>query len=92
MTGKELTLYLAELSMIEFTEKELIKMTKDISGIMELMDKVCGFDAGQEHFALSPSPYGQLRKDQPGPSSPPEQILSNAKKTARNCFTVPKVI
>jgi Asp-tRNA(Asn)/Glu-tRNA(Gln) amidotransferase C subunit len=56
------------------------------------MDKVCGFDAGQEHFALSPSPYGQLRQDQPGPSSPPEQILSNAKKTARNCFTVPKVI
>lgn len=87
-----LTKHLADLSKIAFTDDELSKMTNDMTDIVALMDKVQGFDASKETYALDAVNYNDLRKDEPKQSFETEKILANSKLTKNNSFVVPKVV
>ena len=92
MFNSELTKHLAELSKIEFTDEELQKMTDDMTDIIAIMDKVCGFDTSKPPYALDAVDYNDLRADEHKDSYPTDKITSNAKNVKNNSFVVPKVV
>ena len=92
MVDLELTKYLAELSKIEFTGEELEKMAKDMSDIINLMDKVKEIDPSGKTYALGAVSYDDLRKDVKKESFDTEKILENAKAVKEDSFVVPKVV
>lgn len=92
MFNTELTKHLAELSKLEFTDAELDKMTSDMTNIIAVMDKVCGFDTSKKPYALDAVDYKDLRRDEHGESYPTEKILENANIKRDAAFVVPKVV
>ncbi len=92
MADTELTKYLAALSKIDFTDDELERMSEDMTDIIALMDKVCGFDPAVSTYALDAVNYNDLRKDEAKPSYPTDEIVSNAEFVKNNSFVVPKVV
>lgn len=92
MFDEKLTAHLAELSKLEFTPEELSQMTKDMTDIIALMDKVCDFDPAAAPYTLDSVDYEELRKDTYKDSYPNEKILENADNVKNNSFVVPKVV
>ena len=92
MFDEKLTAHLAELSKLEFTDEELADMTKDMTDIIGLMDKVCGFNDGVNPYTLDPVDYADLRSDEHADSYPSNEILENAKNIKNDSFVVPKVV
>ena len=92
MFDEELTRHLAVLSKLSFTDDELTKMTSDMTDIIALMDKVCGFNPDVKPYELDAVDYRDLRKDTHNPSSETENITGNAKNVKNNSFVVPKVV
>lgn len=92
MFNADLTKHLAELSKLEFSEEELEQMTKDMTDIIALMDKVCDFDTSKPAYALDAVNYNSLRADEYTDSYPTEKITANAKNVKNNSFVVPKVV
>lgn len=92
MVDAKLTQYLADLSKIEFNADELEQMTADMSGIIALMDKVCGFDKESRTYALDAVEYDDLRNDSAEESYPTDKIVKNAKNVKNDSFVVPKVV
>ena len=92
MVDEKLTAHLAELSKLEFTDAELAEMTKDMTDIIGLMDKVCGFDGSVKPYTLDPVDYNELRCDEHAESYPNGEILGNAKNVKNDSFVVPKVV
>lgn len=92
MVDEKLTAHLAELSKLEFTDEELVDMTKDMTDIIGLMDKVRGFESGAEPYTLEAADYKALREDKYEASYPNEDILRNADKVKNDSFVVPKVV
>lgn len=80
---------LAELSKLHFTDSELEDMTKDMSDIIELMDKVREFKTDTLPYTLSPIDCDDIRRDIPKKSYPKSDITSNVKQ---NSFIVPKIV
>lgn len=92
MIDEKLTSHLAELSKIAFTEDELKNMTRDMTDIITLMDKVCDFSQTRETYALDAVNFEDLRNDKAQPSFETDKITANAKKIQNNSFVVPKVV
>lgn len=92
MFDEKLTAHLAELSKLEFTPDELSKMTKDMTDIIALMDKVCDFDSAVKPYTLDSVNYNDLRRDNYKDSYPNDKILENAENVKNNSFVVPKVV
>lgn len=92
MFDEKLTAHLAELSKLEFTPDELSRMTKDMTDIVALMDKVCDFDPAVKPYTLDSVNYDDLRKDNYKDSYPNNKILENAKNVKNDSFVVPKVV
>lgn len=92
MFDSNMTKHLAELSKIEFTDSELQNMTKDMTDIIAIMDKVCDFDASVTPYALDNVDYNNLRPDSSKESYSSENIITNAKNSKNNSFVVPKVV
>lgn len=92
MFDEKLTAHLAELSKLEFTPDELSEMTKDMTDIISLMDKVCDFDTEAKPYTLNSVDYENLRKDNYKNSYPNNEILANAKNKKNDSFVVPKVV
>ncbi|MDY3031616.1 MAG: Asp-tRNA(Asn)/Glu-tRNA(Gln) amidotransferase subunit GatC [Clostridia bacterium] len=88
----EMTKHLAELSKINFTPDELENMTRDMTDIIALMDKVCDFDNSVKPYTLDAVDYADLRQDNYEPSYETEKIVENAKNVKNNSFVVPKVV
>ena len=86
------TAHLAELSKLEFTDEELLKMTKDMTDIIALMDKVCDFNPEIKPYTLDSVDYDDLRGDTYKESYPNNEILKNDKNTKNDSFVVPKVV
>ncbi len=84
--------YLAQLSKLKFSEKELEEVAKQMTGIISLMDKVKEIDISYDPLLDNKNIYlNDLRKDEKKESMPTEKILSNA-VNSNNCFVVPKVV
>lgn len=92
MFDKNLTAHLAELSKLNFTEKELEKMADEMTEIVALMDTVNGFDDTKTAGTNAPLGLGQFRSDEYTDSMPREDVLKSAKSKSDTCFKVPKVV
>lgn len=92
MIDKEITARLAELSGLEFTDSELSAITRDMTNIIELMDRVRGFDAEAEPHEPDAVTFTELRPDECRGSYPVGKILENAKVIKDDQFVVPKVV
>lgn len=92
MFDTKLTAHLAELSKLEFTPKELEKITGEMDAIVALMDTVADADCENDFAAVCAVGLTDLRADEPQPSMDREDILANAKESADTCFKVPKVV
>ena len=88
----KLATHLAELSKIEFTEKELKKITNEMDEIISLMDTVTDFEGAETIAFNSAKNLNDIRQDTKKPSSPRKDILKNASKKSEKAFTVPKVV
>ena len=83
--------YLAELSKLEYSDKELAATAEQMTDIIDLMDTVKEIDITYDDLKDNHDVYlNDLRKDEVIESMPTSKVLSNAVNT--NCFVVPKVV
>ena len=84
--------YLAELSKLEYSDKELAATAEQMTDIIDLMDTVKEIDITYDDLKDNHDVYlNDLRKDEVIESMPTSKVLSNAVNT-NNCFVVPKVV
>ena len=84
--------YLAGLSKLEFSEKELEKTADEMTDIIELMDSIKEIDISYDALKDNHEVYlNDFREDVTASSMPTPKVLSNAVNT-NNCFVVPKVV
>lgn len=84
--------YLAELSKLEYSDKELAATAEQMTDIIDLMDTVKEIDITYDDLKDNHDVYlNDLRKDEVIESMPTLKVLSNAVNT-NNCFVVPKVV
>ena len=84
--------YLAELSKLEYSDKELAATAEQMTDIIDLMDTVKEIDITYDDLKDNHDVYlNDLRKDEVIESMPTSKVLSNAANT-NNCFVVPKVV
>ena len=83
MPNIDLTRRMAQLSALDFSETELIKMNNDMSDIIALMDKIREFDADCSGELRTEADYNNLRADEP--------CISPAKIDSKHFF-VPKTV
>ena len=84
--------YLAELSKLEYSDKELAATAEQMTDIIGLMDTVKEIDIQYDAYADNKNVYlNDLREDIKEDSFPTEKILQNAVND-ENCFVVPKVV
>ena len=84
--------YLAELSKLEYSDKELAATAEQMTDIIDLMDTVKEIDITYDDLKDNHDVYlNDLRKDEVIESMPTSKVLSNAVNTT-NCFVVPKVV
>lgn len=84
--------YLAELSKLEYSDKELAATAEQMTDIIDLMDTVKEIDITYDDLKDNHDVYlNDLRKDEVIESMPTSKVLSNAVNT-NNFFVVPKVV
>lgn len=90
---KETVKYTAHLCRIELQEKELDKLSTQLKGILDFIDKLSKVDVQN----IAPTSHilpvkNVLREDAPKDSLPVDKVLANAPQKEGNFFVVPKVI
>ncbi|WP_297056610.1 Asp-tRNA(Asn)/Glu-tRNA(Gln) amidotransferase subunit GatC [Thermosulfurimonas sp.] len=91
--SKEEVQHVAHLARLEFSEEDLERFTRELSGILEYMAKLSEVDtSGVEPTYNALRLENRFREDQVRPSFPPEEILSNAPEREGSSFVVPRVI
>lgn len=85
--------HVAKLARLEFTERELEAMTKDMSQIVGYVEKLGELDvSGVEATAHVLDLKNVFREDVQKTILTQEQALANAPKAKKGHFSVPKVI
>lgn len=88
----EMVRHLSDLGKLTFTDEELEKVAKDMTGIIEIMDTIKEIDISYDPIKDNHNVYlNGLREDRAMDSFPTEKILLNA-VNSENCFVVPKVV
>lgn len=90
---KDTVKYVAALARIELKEEELARLSGQLEGILNFIDKLKEADVSQ----VSPTSHiltvnNVLRKDELKTSLKPEKVLNNAPHKEGTSFVVPKVI
>lgn len=90
MIERDQVLHVAKLARLRLSEEEIERMTGELSGILEHVDRIGELDLDEvpptEHvIALE----NVLRPDEPRPSSPREKVLAQAPDPAEGAFRVP---
>ena len=90
---KDTVKYVAALARIELKEEELARLSGQLEGILNFIDKLKEADVSQ----VSPTSHiltvnNVLRKDELKASLKPEKVLNNAPHKEGTSFVVPKVI
>jgi aspartyl-tRNA(Asn)/glutamyl-tRNA(Gln) amidotransferase subunit C len=87
---REQVLHVARLARLGLTEAEVETMTRELSGILEHVDRISEIDLeGVEPTDHVIDLENVLRPDEPRPSWPREQVLSEAPDPADGAFRVP---
>lgn len=84
--------HVAYLARLGLTEEELERFGDQISHILENMEVLNELDTA----AIPPTAQvialnNVMRRDEPGPSLPRQQVLANAPQQEEACFRVPPV-
>ena len=88
----EMVRHLSDLGKLTFTDEELEKVAKDMTGINEKMDTIKEIDITNDPIKENHNDYlNRLREDRAMDSFPTEKILQNAVNSEK-CFVVPKVV
>jgi aspartyl-tRNA(Asn)/glutamyl-tRNA(Gln) amidotransferase subunit C len=87
---RDQVLHVARLARLALTEDEVETMARELSGILEHVDRISQLDLDQ----VEPTDHvvdleNVLRPDEPRPSWPREQILDPAPDPADGAFRVP---
>ena len=84
--------YLAELSALEFTPQEKQNFLKDFNNILEMVNQLNQHKVSEENVYNSSHNLSELREDIVDESLSQEEVLLNAPKQRRGCFSVPLVV
>jgi len=90
--------YVADLANLHLTEDELHRMTRDLEGILEQIDRLAAIDTtgvvpmAQVLFDAEETATLRPDEDRPERRFPNETVLANAPLSGAGYFKVPKVI
>ena len=85
--------YVAQLSKLNFEEKEMEKLTGQLNGILEYVNQLNEIDTeGVAMTAHAVPMHNVFREDIAIESMDIEKVLQNAPDRYRNCFKVPKIV
>lgn len=91
--SKEEVKKIASLAKLNLSEDEINEMQKDMSGILEYMDKLNTLNTNDvEPLSYPVDIKNVFREDIPGESLDREEALKNAPARTEEFFKVPKVI
>jgi aspartyl-tRNA(Asn)/glutamyl-tRNA(Gln) amidotransferase subunit C len=83
-------LHVARLARLRLSDEELERMTGELSGILEHVDRISELDLeGVEPTSHVVALENVLRPDEPRPSWPTEEVLEAAPDPADGAFRVP---
>ena len=90
MIDREQVLHVARLARLALTEEEVETMARELSGILEHVDRISELDLDR----VDPTDQvvdleNVLRPDEPRPSWPRERMLEQAPDPAQGAFRVP---
>lgn len=84
---------IADLAMIELSEKEKKELGADLSNIIDFADALLSVDTENVEPMMHILPINNvLREDEVKESFDREELLKNAKTKEKGCFYVPKII
>jgi aspartyl-tRNA(Asn)/glutamyl-tRNA(Gln) amidotransferase subunit C len=87
---REQVLHVARLARLELSEDEVEKMSRELSGILDHVDKIAELDLeGVEPTSHVVELENVLRPDEPRPSWDRERVLEEAPDAAEDAFRVP---
>ncbi|MGH2962306.1 MAG: Asp-tRNA(Asn)/Glu-tRNA(Gln) amidotransferase subunit GatC [Solirubrobacterales bacterium] len=90
MIDRDQVLHVARLARLHLTEEEVERMTGELSGILEHVDKISELDLeGVEPTSHVIALVNVLRADEPRPSWAKEKVLEPAPDPAEGAFRVP---
>jgi aspartyl-tRNA(Asn)/glutamyl-tRNA(Gln) amidotransferase subunit C len=90
MIEREQVLHVARLARLALSEEEVEAMSRELSGILEHVDKISALDLdGVEPTSHVVALENVLRPDEPRPSWPRERVLEEAPDPAAGAFRVP---
>ena len=90
MIDREQVLHVAKLARLKLSEREVEKMTGELSGILEHVDRISKLDLeGVEPTSHVVELENVLRADEPWESLPREVALANAPEPVDGAFRVP---
>jgi aspartyl-tRNA(Asn)/glutamyl-tRNA(Gln) amidotransferase subunit C len=87
---RDQVLHVAKLARLRLTDEEVERMTSELSGILEHVDRISQLDLDD----VEPTSHvvkleNVLRADEPRPSWPKEKVLEQAPDPAEGAFRVP---
>jgi aspartyl-tRNA(Asn)/glutamyl-tRNA(Gln) amidotransferase subunit C len=90
MIERDQVLHVARLARLRLSEEEVERMSSELSGILEHVDRIAELDLeGVEPTSHVVALENVLRPDEPRPSWPRERILEPAPDPADGAFRVP---
>lgn len=90
MIERDQVLHVARLARLRLSEPEVERMTGELSGILEHVDRIAGLDLeGVEPTSHVVALENVLRADEPRPSLPQEVALASAPDPRDGAFRVP---
>jgi aspartyl-tRNA(Asn)/glutamyl-tRNA(Gln) amidotransferase subunit C len=90
MIDREQVLHVARLARLELTDSELERMSGELSGILDHVERMNELDLeGVEPTSHVVALENVLRADEPRPSFPRERVLESAPDPAQGAFRVP---
>lgn len=84
--------HLADLSALEFSEKEKWEFLKDLNNILKMVNQIQAADDGGKFVYNRSHKLSELREDKIKDSMPQEKILKNTAKQRNGYFNVPLVV
>ena len=90
MIGREQVLHVARLARLELEEQEVVRMTGELSGILDHIERIAELDLEDvEPTSHVVTLENVLRSDEPRPSLPRERALQGAPDAGELGFRVP---
>lgn len=83
---------IAELSMLEYSDEELMAFKEDFSAMDEKIARLNGLELGGVTYKIPVKEYEELREDEVKPSSDRADTLKNAPRKDSISFILPKVV